>query len=153
MTKDSPHIQRLKQAGYRLTQARLTVLAVLEAERGHITSADVLEKVEGVNPAIGRASVFRTLDLFTQLGIIRPTYIDTSLTPTYVIMHGGHHHHVICTECKRFFEFDDCGMETLSRDLEETLDFRISGHLLEFYGVCAACQMPEAEATKAEIHD
>ena len=111
MTTDSPHIQRLKQSGYRLTQARLTVLAVLEAEHGHITSADVLEKVEGINPAIGRASVFRTLDLFTQLGIIRPTYIDTSLTPTYVMMHGGHHHHVICTACKRFFEFDDCGME------------------------------------------
>jgi len=140
MSADSPHIQRLKQAGCRLTQARLTVLAVLEAERGHITSADVLAKVERVNPVIGRASVFRTLDLFTQLGIIRPTYIDTSLTPTYVMMRDGHHHHVICTACKRFFEFDDCGMEALTRSLEETLDIRISGHLLEFYGLCAACK-------------
>ena len=150
MISDSPHIQRLKQAGYRLTQARLTVLDVLESEHGHITSADVLEKVEGINKAIGRASVFRTLDLFTQLGIIRPTYIDTSLTPTYVMMHGGHHHHVICTECKRFFEFDDCGMEALTRNLEETLDMRISGHLLEFYGICAACQTQSAEKAKAE---
>ena len=139
MTKDSPHIQRLKGAGYRLTQARLTVLAVLEAEHGHTTSADVLEKVERVNPAIGRASVFRTLDLFTQLGIIRPTYIETSITPTYVMMRDGHHHHVICTDCKRFIEFDDCGMEALTRNLEETLDMRISGHLLEFYGVCGDC--------------
>ena len=89
MTAESPHIQRLKRAGCRLTQARLTVLAVLEAEHGHITSADVLEKVESVNPAVGRASVFRTLDLFTRLGIIRPTYIDTSLTPTYVMMRDG----------------------------------------------------------------
>lgn len=151
MTIDSPHIQRLKQAGYRLTQARLTVLAVLEAEHGHITSADVLERVEGVNPAIGRASVFRTLDLFTQLGIIRPTYIDTSLTPTYVMMHGGHHHHVICTDCKRFFEFDDCGMEALTRNLEKTLEMSISGHLLEFYGVCSDCQngpLAAAESTE-----
>lgn len=139
MTADNPHIQRLKQAGYRLTQARLTVLEVLEAEHGHITSADVIDKVEGINPAIGRASVFRTLDLFTQLGIIRPTFIDTSLTPTYVMMHDGHHHHVICTDCKRFFEFDDGDMEALTQSLEETLDVRISGHLLEFYGVCADC--------------
>lgn len=140
MTAGSPHIQRLKSAGCRLTQARLTVLAVLEAEHGHITSADVLEKVERRNPAIGRASVFRTLDLFTQLGIIRPTYIDTSLTPTYVLMRDGHHHHVICSGCKRFFEFDDCSLEALTRNLEQTLDIRISGHLLEFYGICAACQ-------------
>lgn len=140
MSADSPHIQQLKGAGYRLTQARLTVLDVLESEHGHITSADVLEKVEGINPAIGRASVYRTLDLLTQLGIIRPTYIDTSLTPTYVMMHDGHHHHVICTACKRFFEFDDCGLEALTQSLEETLDIHISGHLLEFYGLCAACQ-------------
>lgn len=144
MTADSPHIQGLKQAGYRLTRARLTVLEALEAEHGHITSADVLEKVERMNPAIGRASVFRALDLFTQLGIIRPTYIDTSLTPTYVMMHGGHHHHVICTACKCFFEFEDCGLEALTRNLEETLDIRISGHLLEFYGLCAACQKQSA---------
>ena len=147
MIQQSPHILRLKQAGYRLTQARLTVLAVLESEHGHITSADVLEKVEAVNPSIGRASVFRTLDLFTQLGIIRPTYIDTSLTPTYVMMHGGHHHHVICTQCKRFFEFEDCGLESLTRNLEETLEIQISGHLLEFYGVCAACQNHSSAAS------
>lgn len=146
MPQPSPHIKSLKSAGYRLTQARLTVLDVLEAEHGHITSADVLEKVERINPAIGRASVFRTLELFTQLGIIRPTYINTSLTPTYVMMHGGHHHHVICTECKRFFEFDDCGLEALTRNLQDTLGFQISGHLLEFYGVCATCQNQAADA-------
>ncbi len=139
MNAPSPYIQRLKQAGYRLTKARLTVLGVLESEHGHITSSDVLAKVEQINPSIGRASVFRTLDLFTQLGIIRPTYIDTSLTPTYVMMHGGHHHHVICTSCNRFIEFDDCGLEALTQNLEQTLGAKISGHLLEFYGVCASC--------------
>ena len=140
MQHDSPYIQSLKQAGYRLTQARLTVLGVLESEHGHITSADVLAKVERINPAIGRASVFRTLELFTQLGFIRPTYIDTSHTPTYVLMDGGHHHHVICTECKRFFELDDCGLDAMTRNLQRELDIEISGRLLEFYGVCADCR-------------
>ena len=112
MSAPNPHIQRLKQSGYRLTQARLTVLRVLETEHGHITSADMLKKSGG--PQSGnrpRQRIFRTLDLFTQLGIIRPTYIDTSLTPTYVLMQGGHHHHVICTDCNRFFEFENCGLD------------------------------------------
>ncbi len=142
MSQPSPYIDRLKVAGYRLTKARLTVLNVLEAEHGHITSADVLAGVERINPAIGRASVFRALDLFTQLGIIRPTYISTSMTPSYVLLHGGHHHHVICSACKRFFEFEDCGLEALTRTLQETLAVEISGHLLEFYGLCADCQSP-----------
>ncbi len=140
MPKRSPYVQSLKKAGYRLTQARLTVLDVLEADHGHITSADVLAKVERINPAIGRASVFRTLELFTQLGFIRPTYIDTSHTPSYVMMRGGHHHHVICTDCKRFFEFENCGLEAMTRNLQRELDMQISGHLLEFYGVCADCR-------------
>lgn len=139
MSQHSPHVQRLRNSGYKLTQARLTVLDVLEAEHGHITSSDILAKVEQINPSIGRASIFRTLDLFTQLGIIRPTYISTSLTPTYVMMHEGHHHHVICTNCNRVLEFDDCGLESLTQMLEKTLNVTISGHLLEFYGVCASC--------------
>ena len=140
MSEPSQNIERMKSAGYRLTQARLTVLNILEAEPGHITSSDLLAQVERVNPAIGRASVFRALDLFTQLGIIRPTYINTSSTPSYVLLRGGHHHHVICGECNRFIEFDDCGLEQLTRSLEAALDVSISGHLLEFYGICNDCQ-------------
>ncbi len=78
--------QRLRDAGYKLTTARLTVLGVLEAGGGHMTSAEVLEKVDTVAPEIGRASVFRALDLFTRLSIIRPTYIGGSVAPTYVLM-------------------------------------------------------------------
>ena len=143
MRQNKVYIESLRKAGYRLTQARLTVLEVLEKEHGHITSADVLERVERINPAIGRASVFRTLELFTQLGFIRPTYIHTSSTPTYVMMHGGRHHHVICTECKSFFELDDYGLEVMTRDVQRELDIQISGHLLEFFGVCADCHSPE----------
>ncbi len=140
MSASNPRIQRLREAGYRLTQARLTVLKVLETERGHITSATVLDKVERLRPGVGRASVFRALDLFTQLGIIRPTFMETSLTPTYVLMHGDHHHHVVCTDCKRFIEFADCGLDALKESLERSLDMRISGHLLEFFGICADCE-------------
>jgi len=137
----SPYAQRLRKAGYKLTDARLTVLQVLEQSRGHITSSDVLDAVNALNPSIGRASVFRTLDLFTQLGIIRPTYIETSQTPHYVFMHEGHHHHIICTNCNRVIEFDDCGLDKLAKQLEEELDVKISGHLLEFYALCSSCKL------------
>ena len=150
MNEGNPYIQRLKSAGYRLTQARLTVLAVLEAAQGHLTSAQALQLVEQRDPAIGRASVFRSLELFTRLGILRPTYMEGSSTPTYVLLRSGHHHHVICDECRRFFEFDDCGLEALTANLEAEFALKISGHLLEFYGICSDCEAdsdtrPEAQ--------
>jgi Fur family ferric uptake transcriptional regulator len=135
----SPRAQRLHDAGYKLTNARLTVLAVLENSGGHLTSTELLEQVSEADPSIGRASVFRSLDLFTHLSIVRPTYIGSSVTPTYVLMPGGHHHHVVCTNCHRVIEFEDCGLSALETDLEKRLHVHLTGHLLEFYGLCDDC--------------
>lgn len=135
----SPRAQRLRDAGHKLTNARLTVLDVLETSGGHITSAEVLEKVNEADSSIGRASVFRTLDLLTGLSIIRPTYIHSSLTPTYVLLPDGHHHHIICTNCNRVIEFEDCALAGMEAELESRLHVKLTGHLLEFYGLCDQC--------------
>jgi Fur family transcriptional regulator, ferric uptake regulator len=135
----SPRAQKLRDAGHKLTNARLAVLQALEDSGGHITSAEVLSRVDAIDPSIGRASVFRTLDLLTGLAIIRPTYIGTSMTPTYVLLPEGHHHHIICTNCNRVIEFDECGLEAIAAELERRLGVRLTGHLLEFYGLCDQC--------------
>jgi Fur family ferric uptake transcriptional regulator len=135
----SPRAVRLREAGHKLTNARLTVLNVLENNDGHLTSAEVLEQVDQIDPSIGRASVFRTLDLLTSLSIIRPTYMNSSMTPTYVLMPDGHHHHIVCTNCNRIIEFENCGLGAIAAELEERLHVKLTGHLLEFYGLCDKC--------------
>ena len=138
-TNLSPRAQRMRDTGHKLTNARLTVLDVLEKSGGHITSSEVLEGVAAVDSSIGRASVFRTLDLLTTLSIIRPTYINSSITPTYVLLPDGHHHHIVCTNCNRVIEFDNCGLSAIAAELEARLHVKLSGHLLEFYGLCDRC--------------
>ena len=135
----SPRAIRLREAGHKLTNARLTVLNVLENNDGHLTSAEVLDQVEKLDSTIGRASVFRTLDLLTSLSIIRPTYMNSSMTPTYVLMPDGHHHHIVCTNCNRIIEFENCGLGAIAAELEERLHVKLTGHLLEFYGLCDKC--------------
>ena len=141
MSEDlSPHAQRLRKAGYKLTNARMTVLHILEQSTGHITSGEILDRVNEVDPGIGRASVFRTLDLLSRLAIVRPTYSGSSSTPNYVLLPDGHHHHIVCVNCRRTIEFEDCGLEEIAAHLEERLGVRLTGHLLEFYGLCKACR-------------
>ena len=135
----SPRAIRLREAGHKLTNARLTVLNVLENNDGHLTSAEVLDQVDKIDSSIGRASVFRTLDLLTSLSIIRPTYMNSSMTPTYVLMPDGHHHHIVCTNCNRIIEFENCGLGAIAAELEERLHVKLTGHLLEFYGLCDKC--------------
>lgn len=131
----SARAQRLRDAGYRLTQPRLAVLKALERSQGHVTSAELLQ----MTPDVGRASVFRALDLFTRLAIIRPAWLHNSTTPSYLLLPDGHHHHILCTSCDRVIDFDDCHLESLQRELEARFDMRLYGHLLEFYGRCPDC--------------
>ena len=103
------------------------------------TSARILERVQDGWPRVGRASVFRTLDLFTRLAFIRPTYLHGNQTPIYVRLDGGHHHHIVCTNCRRVYEFEDCDLENLAQQLEQEFRARIRGHLLEFFALCDHC--------------
>jgi Fur family transcriptional regulator, ferric uptake regulator len=132
-------LERLKTAGYKLTKARQAVLHALELAHGHLTSTEVLDQVAADAPGIGRASVFRTLDLLTRLNIIRPTYGLSSVTPTYVLMSDGHHHHMICVVCNRFIEIEECGLEMVARHIESQMGVKLLGHLVEFYGRCERC--------------
>ncbi len=137
----SPRAERLRQQGYKLTHARLTVLRALEQCTGHLTSTELVERVNAIDSGIGRASVFRALDLFTRLSLVRPTYIGTSSTPSYVLLPDGHHHHIICTRCSAVIEFEDCTLGSLKKTLEDRLHVTLNGHLLEFYGLCPACTL------------
>lgn len=130
---------RLREAGYRITNARRTVLEVLCQDDAHLTSADVLEQVEARDESIGRASVFRTLELLTELGIIRPTFLDPR-TPNYIVMPAdGHHAHIVCPQCNRVIELGDCEIEALIQRIAANHGVEITGHLLELYGKCPDC--------------
>lgn len=134
----NPRLQRLREGGHKLTNARMTILSAIESGGGHMTPHEILDAVTALDPSIGRASVYRALDLFTRLSIIRPTYVHDS-TPIYVLLPNGHHHHIICTDCSKVIEFEDCGLEKLEHDLETRLHVKLTGHLLEFFGLCESC--------------
>jgi Fur family ferric uptake transcriptional regulator len=140
MSDSSKRLQRVRDAGFKITHARQTVLQALEHGGGHMTSAQVLDAVAARDSGIGRASVFRTLDMLSRLSLIRPTFVEGSSAPVFVLLPDGHHHHVVCTGCGTVIEFDDCGLDTLASELEAKTGIHIIGHLLEFYGLCADCR-------------
>ncbi len=139
MTQYEAAINRLRDAGHRITDARRAVLEVLLGAGGHLTSAEVLDGVETLNPDVSRASVFRALELLSDMAVIRPTFLEAR-TPTYVLLTDqGHHAHLICTTCQHVIELEDCHVEPLEQHLAEKHHMDITGHLLEFYGTCEAC--------------
>lgn len=137
---DSALLQQLRSAGYKVTPARQAVLQVMEQEGAHLDPAEILLQAQKIYPAIGRATVYRTLELLTQLNIVRPIYVGEH-GPTYIRTEGGHHH-LVCSSCGIVIDFDQCVADEMAAELAERFGFQIQSHLLEFYGHCSACQQP-----------
>lgn len=129
----------LTESGYRLTPARQAIIDTLVASHGHITADDLAALVHETSPQIGRMTVYRTLDLLCDLGLVRPIYQGTGAAH-YVLLEGGSHHHFICTNCHRVFEFERCGASDLAQTLGRQFNFEVQSHLLEIYGLCEDCK-------------
>ncbi len=146
MSTANSFIARLRDAGYKITPTRLAVLEVIEQEGEHLDPAQILRRAQSIHPAIGRATVYRTLELLTQLNIVRPIYVGEH-GPTYIRAEGGHHH-LVCSTCGIVIDFDQCVAGEMTRELTDRFGFHIKSHLLEFYGTCAACQ--EGQVARSE---
>ena len=131
---------KLASHGHRPTSARLEVVEALLNFHGHMTADDLYLKMRDTGSSIGRMTVFRTLDLLAEIGVVRPTY-QGSGAAHFVLLEEGHHHHLVCMQCSTTVEFSDCTLaDDVSQQLAERFKFKIEGHLLEIYGVCESCQ-------------
>jgi Fur family ferric uptake transcriptional regulator len=128
--------------GYRLTAARKAVIETLVECGGHISADQLAARVRDVAPQVGRMTIFRTLELLGDLGMIRPVYQGTGAAH-YVLMHDGSHHHLICIRCHRVIDFDQCGSSDLAQRLGRQFNFQVQSHLLEVYGLCEDCRQRE----------
>jgi Fe2+ or Zn2+ uptake regulation protein len=130
-----PLVAALDQAGYRLTQPRRALAALISGRDGHFTAADLLVEARDRRLGIGRATIFRALDLFADLGLLERLDLPTG-DHAYVPCEPVHHHHVVCSECGTSTEVHDAGIQAVVDEVEQRTGFRIDSHRLELYGRC-----------------
>jgi Fur family ferric uptake transcriptional regulator len=131
-------ISTLRARGYKITRQRRAVLEALTQAQGHLSPQEVHEKVCHGEPSIGLATVYRTLEMLRDLGIVCELSTPGS-GHTYTIGTAGHHHHLICSECKAVVDFTTQSLEDLAQRLALESGFVIQGHVLEFTGLCPDC--------------
>lgn len=141
-------IEHLRAAGYRNTPARRAVLKALIDGPSHMTAPDVVAAVDETSPSVGRASIYRTLDLLTKLGLLQSSTLGGTET-TYMLAPSGHHHHAICLECRETIEIDECVMGEMEGLLHERTGFEVRGHLLEIYGLCPRCAVAKPDSRES----
>jgi len=129
----------LRQHSYKLTPQRRVVIQAIASNQDHLTPTAIYERVHQHHPNIGFVTIYRTLEILAQLGLICELHAGGSCR-SYTISAPGHHHHLICSNCSRVIDFTGCELGKVEQDLSSKTGFRIEGHLLEFIGLCQACQ-------------
>lgn len=134
--------EKLKKNGYKLTNQRLLVIEViLENSGDHLTSEGIYELVKKEDPAVGLATVYRNLKLFTKIGILTKLNIGDGCSRYEINRseNSHHHHHLICKKCGKIFEVEDDALEILEEEIEKKYDFKVTNHKVKFYGICKEC--------------
>jgi len=135
--------KQLKDSGYKLTPQRSAVLYILmENEGKHLTTEEVYELVKKEYPEIGLATVYRTLQILEELNFIFKLNLDDGRN-RYELVHGEedhYHHHLICTNCGSLIEVEGDLLEALEKQIEKKYNFKITNHILKFFGTCNKCK-------------
>jgi Fur family ferric uptake transcriptional regulator len=129
----------LKEKGYKLTRPRLAILELLAREKGHFSVAEIYGRICREKRGIGIATVYRTVELFLETGVLRVLNLKGSQPVFELNRPGDHHHHLICRNCRRITEFNSCNFKSIAGEIEEVTRFKIEEHALEAYGLCSAC--------------
>lgn len=139
MVETQPLVAALDQAGYRLTEPRRAVADLIARRAGHFTAADLIDEARDLRLGIGRATIFRALDLFTDLNVLERLDLPSG-GHAYVPCEPAHHHHVVCSRCGRTTEAEDHGLQAMVDEVAIHTGYRIDSHRLELYGLCPPCQ-------------
>lgn len=139
---------RIKDCGYRITMGRQAIIDALSFSQEHLSAEDIYERIHAEHPHVGLTSVYRTLDMLVDAGLVFKFDFGDGKA-RYELTQGPkghhHHHHLICTRCKRVIDYTDFIDEELDllkrtqKALSEKYRFNIENHMIHFYGTCSNC--------------
>jgi Fur family ferric uptake transcriptional regulator len=112
------------------------------------SSEDLWHAVQEQAPWVGRATAYRTVQILQEFGFLdRVTFADGT-ERYHVITEGEHHHHLTCERCHRVVEVDACIPASVFAAVAQSSGFAISGHRVEIFGRCPACQGDDSAQTQ-----
>ena len=129
----------LRQRGFKITPQRRAILSAITSSREHLAPAAIHKRVCQEHPSIGLVTVYRTLEILSELGLICEMHVGGNCRSYLMRRPLEHHHHLICSDCGTVIDFTDCDLIELERRLSRETGFEINGHLLEFVGQCRNC--------------
>jgi Fur family ferric uptake transcriptional regulator len=147
-----PDQERLRQElndymlkrGLRSTEQRRLIIDTFFDQHEHITIDSLLKLVRAVDARVGYATVYRTMKLLSESGVVQEHKFGDGFTRYELTDEESHHDHLVCLECGKIIEFEEPQIEVLQDKVAKRHGFLVRAHKHEMYGLCADCQKPKA---------
>ncbi|MFI0983402.1 Fur family transcriptional regulator [Streptomyces sp. NPDC021093] len=137
----------LRQRGYRLTPQRELVLQAVDVLE-HATPDDILVQVRKTASGINISTVYRTLELLEELGLVSHAHLGHG-APTYHLADRHHHLHLVCRDCSNVIEADVAVAGDFIAKLRGEFGFETDMKHFAIFGRCADCTAQAAKDTES----
>ncbi len=141
--------------GLKVTSQRLMVLNILSAHGDeHLTVEEIYDLAKEESPEIGLATIYRTVQVLLELHVIEKVTFDDGFA-RYELNgeetgSGHRHHHAICTQCGKVYSLETDLLDTLEKQVFESLGFEVTDHEVKLYGLCSACRRKAQNAMEVK---
>jgi len=139
MSCESETIDVLRESGHKMTPQRMMILTSLRHAPGHLTAADIFERVKTEYPYVDISTVYRTLTVLKDMRLISETHMGTG-DAAFEWVGAERHHHLICRKCNHVLELDHRYLERLGAQIQRDINFRADIDHFAIFGLCGDCQ-------------
>lgn len=143
--------ERLRERGVRLTPQRRLILRRAVTHL-HFAAEELVEEVRKIDGSVARGTVYRTLTLLHQAGVLEKH--DFQYGPPYyeVTLGKAHHDHLMCIQCGEIIEFQEPRVERLQDEVVRRYGYQLLSHTHKLYGLCPQCQHIDPERAPKPPH-
>ena len=126
----------MRENGLKQTRQRDIVFELFLSSE-HVSVEELLAVVQGSEPGVGYATVYRALKLFVEAGVAhKRSFGDGHARYEPADLHDEHHDHLICTRCGKIFEFEDDIIEQRQEEVAKDMGLKLTNHRMTLWGEC-----------------
>lgn len=132
--------EKIQEKGYKLTEHRKIILKVLMENKDYLLEPSaIFEKVLKINKDINFSTIYRNLEIFLNIGVVRKISLENGKSSYQIICEAEHKHSMICKKCGRVEALNTCPFEKIDVTVFKKRGFLPESHKFEIYGFCKEC--------------
>lgn len=129
----------LDEAGHRVTGPRVAVWEVVAGTDSHLTADEIAGRVRRIDPSVNLSSVYRSLALFAELGLVRESHLGADEAVHWELAHPDEQFHLKCTSCGRVEHHTGDLVASIESHLADSHGFSADRVELLVSGTCNRC--------------